>query len=200
VTALRDFLTRHAFERRTRELVTPLYRTAMALTGNDADAQDLVQDAYVKAFLAFRDGDFASVEACRAWLFRIMINAFRDQHRRRLRRPEVELVASADDSGETGADAFESDIPGPDVLTEASLLREAIVEAIGSLPPEVRIVVTLFFIEQAKYGEIATIIQCPIGTVMSRIARGRSMLRAILAAGWRADARSVGPSVPKIGR
>src|SRR5215472_19059684 len=95
---LREFLTRRSFERRTGELVTPLYRTARALTGNGPDAEDLVQDAYLKAFVAFREGEFTSVESCRAWLFRIMINAFRDQYRRRLRRPEVELVVFDDDS------------------------------------------------------------------------------------------------------
>ena len=61
-----DWLTRRSFERRTRELVMPLYRAARALTGSVTDAEDLVQDAYVKAFLAFREGEFRSVESCRA--------------------------------------------------------------------------------------------------------------------------------------
>jgi RNA polymerase sigma-70 factor, ECF subfamily len=197
---LREFLTRRSFERRTGELVTPLYRTARALTGNGPDAEDLVQDAYLKAFVAFREGEFTSVESCRAWLFRIMINAFRDQYRRRLRRPEVELVVFDDDSEGAELASFESDLPGPDLLVEANFLREAIMEAVGSLPPEVRIAVTLFFIEQLTYGEIAAIAQCPIGTVMSRIARGRSMLQGMLAAGWRVDASSADPRIPKAKR
>jgi RNA polymerase sigma-70 factor (ECF subfamily) len=194
---LRDFLSRRSFERRTRELVTPLYRTALALAGNEPDAEDLVQDAYLKAFVAFREGEFTSVESCQAWLFRIMINAFRDQYRRRMRRPEVELVVVDEDSEGSEGGALGSNLPGPDLLVEANFLREAIMEAVRSLPPEVRIVVTLFFIEQLKYSEIAGIAQCPIGTVMSRIARGRSMLQGILAAGWRLDVSSADPHVPK---
>ncbi len=197
---LRDFLSRRSFERRTRELVTPLYRTARALAGNRADAEDLVQDAYLKAFLAFREGEFTSVDSCRAWLFRIMINTFRDQYRRRLRRPEVELVVFDEDSEAPEGGTLDSDMPGPDLLVEANFLREAIMEAVRSLPPEVRIVVTLFFIEQVKYSEVAAIAQCPIGTVMSRIARGRSLLQGMLAAGWRADVGSADPRVPKAGR
>jgi RNA polymerase sigma-70 factor (ECF subfamily) len=188
---LRDFLSRRSFERRTRELVMPLYRAARALTGNGADAEDLVHDAYVKAFLAFREGEFNSVDSCRAWLFRIMINTYRDQYRRQSRRPEVELVVSAED-GSTNA-------PGPDLLVEAGFLREAIREAVNSLPPEVRIVVALFFIEGMKYREIADVASCPIGTVMSRLARGREMLRAALSDGWRVDANLGDTRLPKAG-
>lgn len=200
MAALRDFLTRRSFERRTRELVTPLYRAARALTGNGPDAEDLVQDAYLKAFVAFREGEFTSVESCRAWLFRIMINAFRDQYRRRMRRPEVELVVLDEDLERAEDRTLESDLPGPDLLVEANFLREAIMEAVGSLPPEVRVAVVLFFIEQLTYSEIATLAQCPIGTVMSRIARGRSLLQGMLAAGWRADVSLADPRVPKAGR
>ena len=82
MAAFDDWLTHRSFERRTRELVTPLYRAARALTDSVADAEDLVQDAYIKAFLAFREGEFRGVESCRAWLFRIMVNTFRDQYRR----------------------------------------------------------------------------------------------------------------------
>ena len=200
MAVVRDFLTRRSFERRTCELVTPLYRTARALTGNGPDAEDLVQDAYLKAFLAFREDEFTSLESYRAWLFRIMINVFRDQYRRRVRRAEVELVISDEDSQGLEGGTPESDLPGPDLLVEANLLREAIVEAVLSLPPEVRITVTLFFIEQLKYSEIAAIAQSPIGTVMSRIARGRSMLQKALAAGWRADVGAADPRVPKARR
>src|SRR5215470_17435392 len=161
MAAFDDWLTRRSFERRTRELVTPLYRVARALTDSTADAEDLVQDAYIKAFLAFREGEFRSVGSCRAWLFRIMVNTFRDQYRRRLRQPALELMVFGEDS-ETAADlALASDALGPELLAEASLLREAIDQAMRALPPEIRIVVTLFFIEEIKYREIATIADCP---------------------------------------
>ena len=177
MAAFDDWLTRRSFERRTRELVTPLYRAARALTGSAADAEDLVQDAYIKAFLAFREGEFRSMGSCRAWLFRIMVNTFRDQYRQRMRRPALELMVF-DQESEAASDLVPaSNAPGPDLLVEASLLSEAIDEAMRALPAEIRIVVTLFFIEEMKYREIAAIANCPIGTVMSRLARGRRLLQ-----------------------
>jgi RNA polymerase sigma-70 factor (ECF subfamily) len=185
MAAFDDWLTRRSFERRTRELVTPLYRAARVLTGSVTDAEDLVQDAYIKAFLAFREGEFRSMGSCRAWLFRIMVNTFRDQYRQRMRRPPLELMLFDKDT-ETASDLVPaSNSPGPDLLVEASLLREAIDEAMRALPPEIRIAVTLFFIEEMKYREIAAIANCPIGTVMSRLARGRQLLQTALTAGWR---------------
>ena len=185
MAAFDDWLTRRSFERRTRELVTPLYRAARVLTGSVTDAEDLVQDAYIKAFLAFREGEFRSMGSCRAWLFRIMVNTFRDQYRQRMRRPALELMVF-DQESEPAIDLVPaSNAPGPDLLAEASLLREAIDEATRALPPEICIVVTLFFIEEMKYREIAAIANCPIGTVMSRLARGRQLLQTALSAGWR---------------
>jgi RNA polymerase sigma-70 factor (ECF subfamily) len=197
MAAFDDWLTRRSFERRTRELVTPLYRAARALTGSAADAEDLVQDAYIKGFLAFREGEFVTLGSCRAWLFRIMVNIFRDQYRRRQRRPELELVVLEEDLETAGDLVLASDAPGPDLLVEASFLRVAIDAAIQALPPEIRIVVTLFFVEQMKYREIAAIADCPIGTVMSRLARGRERLQTALAAGWRPAENTATCSVSK---
>ena len=185
MAAFDDWLTRRSFERRTRELVKPLYRAARALTGSVADAEDRVQDAYIKAFLAFREGEFRSMGSCRAWLFRIMVNTFRDQYRQRMRRPALELMVFDEESEAASDLALASNAPGPDLLVEASLLREAIDDAMRALPPEICIVVTLFFIEEMKYREIAAIANCPIGTVMSRLARGRQLLQIALTAGWR---------------
>ena len=112
----------------------------------------------------------------------------------------MELVVS--DSNAEGAEreALATHTPGPDLLAEASFLRDAIADAVRSLPAEVRIVVTLFFIEEMKYREIAVITDCPIGTVMSRIARGRNMLQAALTVGWRPNASSADHCVPEAGR
>src|SRR5258708_12339501 len=116
----RIFRPRHSFERRTRELVTPLYRAARALTGSEADAEDLVHDAYIKAFLAFREGEFRNIESCRAWLFHIMINAFRDQYRRQLRRPEMYLVVSENDADSAYREALPTHTPDPALLAVPS--------------------------------------------------------------------------------
>jgi RNA polymerase sigma-70 factor (ECF subfamily) len=137
--------------------------------------------------------------SCRAWLFRIMVNTFRDHYRRRARMPEMELVVVEEGFAGIDGEALATDAPGPDLLVEATFLRHAIAEAVLSLPPEVRIVVTLFFVEGMKYREIAEVAGCPIGTVMSRVARGRQLLQATLAAGWRGDADQVGPGIPKAG-
>jgi RNA polymerase sigma-70 factor (ECF subfamily) len=193
-----DWLTRRSFERQARALVTPLYRAARALTGSAADAEDLVQDAYIKGFLAFREGECRGIGACRAWLFRIMVNSFGDQCRRRLRRPT--LAVFEEESDTAGEAALASDAPGPDLLVEAGLLREAIDDAVRALPPEVRIVVSLFSIEEMKYQEIAAIADCPIGTVMSRVARGRRLLQAALSAGWRPSEGGADYLVPKARR
>src|SRR5258708_32304264 len=100
-----------------------------------------------------------------------MINAFRDQYRRQLRRPEMELVVSENDADRADGEALATHTPGPDLLAEASFLRDAIPEAMRSLPAEVRIVVTLSFIEEIKYREIAVVTAGPIGTRIPRMPR-----------------------------
>jgi len=82
---VRQRWTRERFERQTQHVLPHLYRTARRLTRDPADAEDLVQDTYVKAFQAFDHADLQSEDACRAWLFRIMVNAYRDHYRRRQR-------------------------------------------------------------------------------------------------------------------
>lgn len=195
-----NFLTRLNFERKTRELIAPLFRTALTLTGNHADAEDLVQDSYVKAFLAFREGEFGNVETCRAWLYRIMVNTFRDMRRRQLRRAEVELIAEGGDWLTSDPEALVADEPGPYISAEASLMREAIEAAMQQLPTEIRIAIALFFVHGMKYKEIAAVTECPIGTVAFRIARGRTLMQQLLNDGWRDDVKPPTVYLPKCGR
>ena len=116
--------------------------------------------------------------ACRAWLLRIMTNTYRDRYRREARSPVV--AGSVDLDRLDGA--APSREPGPDRLVESKCFAEAADAAIACLPPEVRLVVVLFFIEQLSYREIGEIAQCPTGTVMSRLWRGRRFLRQALRA------------------
>jgi RNA polymerase sigma-70 factor (ECF subfamily) len=81
--------TRARFAQQTEQLLPALYRTACRLTRDPAEAEDLVHDAYLKAYQAFPKADLASTEACRAWLWRILVNTYRDRYRRRQRSPEV---------------------------------------------------------------------------------------------------------------
>jgi RNA polymerase sigma-70 factor, ECF subfamily len=169
------------FERLAKPQLDALFRTALRLTGHRADAEDLVHDACLKAFRsAGAAGELEGVENVRAWLFRVMMNTYLDQYRRRRRSPDrksstwteaddsriVELVASPD--------------PRPDALLEQRQFAAAADAAISELPPDVKAVVILFFLEDLTYQQIADTLDCPLGTVMSRLWRGRRFLRSRL--------------------
>jgi RNA polymerase sigma-70 factor, ECF subfamily len=171
---LRDRWLADRFERQTRPFLTALYRAARRLTGHAPDAEDLVHDTYVKAFKAYRSVDLRDGAGCRAWLFRIMTNTYRDRYRRLARSPEVAWSPHLEEADDFGLSSHE---PGPDTQLEYKRFVQAADAAIARLPQEVRLVVVLFFVEELSYREIAEIAQCPVGTVMSRLWRGRRMLR-----------------------
>jgi RNA polymerase sigma-70 factor (ECF subfamily) len=177
VQHLRQRWTRARFARQTEHWLPALYRTARRLTRDPAAAEDLVHDAYLKAYQAFDRADLASAEACRAWLFRILVNTYRDRYRRRQRSPEVQSVAPDQAMDANVFAAAGSPASDPEVLLARQHFAAAAQAAIATLPPEVRLVVTLFFVEGLAYKEIADIAGCPIGTVMSRLARGRRILQ-----------------------
>ena len=180
ISQLRQRWTRERFASHTEQFLPALYRTARRLTRDATDADDLVHDTYVKAFQAFDRANLMSEDACRAWLFRIMINTYRDQYRRRQRSPERLTLAREREQEDTVIEAAVSLEPSPDVQLGHKLFSEAAQAAIASLSPEVRLVVTLFFVEGLAYREIAEIADCPIGTVMSRLSRGRRRLQELL--------------------
>lgn len=177
---LRTRWTRQKFDRRAKEFLPHLYRAARSLAGQSADCEDLVHDTYVKAVEAFRKADLRSADDCRAWLYRILVNTYRDQYRRRIRNPVVSLATNGDDGRINIVELVASPEPGPMALLERSDLAAAVRAAIQALSPEVRIVATLFFAEGLSYAEIAAATECPIGTVMSRLSRGRQQLRLAL--------------------
>jgi RNA polymerase sigma-70 factor, ECF subfamily len=139
---LRDRWLREKFERQTRPLLAALHRAARRLSAQPADAEDLVHDTYVKAFQAFPTVELRDDAACRAWLLRIMTNTYRDRYRREARSPEVAGNVDLDQLD----GAAPSREPGPDRLLESKCFAEAADAAIARLPPEVRLVVVLFFI------------------------------------------------------
>ena len=166
-------------------LLTPLleaaYGTALRLTRNAADAEDLVQDA---AYLASRG--FKSFEAgtnFRAWFFRILTNAFYSKYRKQKREgtpveledtPELYLYC------QTAAAGLHTDTPDPAAILMDRLDSEAVSRAIDSLPDEYRVVATLYFMQDCQYQEIAQILEVPVGTVRSRLHRGRRLLQKAL--------------------
>ena len=174
--------TRERFERHTQHFLPGLYRTARRLTREPDDAEDLVQDTYVKAFNAFDRAALQSDDACRAWLYRIMVNTYRDEYRRRQRSPEIQPFAGEHEREDNVIEAAVSPEPDPETRVGQKRFAEAAEDAMASLSPEVRLVTTLFLVEGLAYKEIADIADCPIGTVMSRLSRGRRRLQELLSA------------------
>lgn len=172
--------TRAEFERQTETFLPGLFRAAYRLSGHKMDAEDLVQDTYVKAFRAFPKAELTSAEDCRAWLFRILVNTFRDQYRRRARSPVKRVLHTGEEGVSNIVDLVASADPSPATLAHQRAFAEAAERAIAALSPELKIVVTLFFVEGLSYRHIAAATGTPIGTVMSRLARGRRILREAL--------------------
>jgi RNA polymerase sigma-70 factor, ECF subfamily len=152
---------------------------ARALARSDADAEDIVQEAFMRAFKYFRG---FSGEHPRAWLLSIVRNAAYSLLRR---NEQTEPVADFDEARDAAPSPWSSEAP-PET-PEAALLRavdtETVYRALGTLPPEFREVVVLRELEQCSYKEIADIAQIPIGTVMSRLSRARRLLHTRLSEG-----------------
>lgn len=174
-----------AFEDLARREERALYRHALRIVGTTSDAEDVVQDALISAWRSI--GSFQGL-SFRAWLFRIATNRALDQLRSRKRRPELPLDPP-DDENVTWAEPV---APGPD-LAQLAGDREAlaVVEAaLGTLPAEQRTALLLRDVEGFAYEEIAVITSVEIGTVKSRIHRGRLAVRNVLIArGWRGPER-----------
>jgi RNA polymerase sigma-70 factor (ECF subfamily) len=174
------------FDAEALALVDRLYSTALRLTRNEADAQDLVQETYLRAFRAaasFRPGT-----NLRAWMFTILHNAFLNQRRDRGRSPieaDSEAVEQAADLADHGGT--------PEDLLLRDTLDADLQQALDSLPEAFREAVWLRDVEQFSYDDIARIVNVPIGTVMSRISRGRRLLHdRLVAAGGRFGRRRPG--------
>jgi RNA polymerase sigma-70 factor (ECF subfamily) len=151
-----------------------LYRTALRLTRATADAEDLVQDTYLKAFRAA--DSFAPGTNLRAWLFTILHNTFRNRVRDRAREP----VQADSDTVERAANLPSAIGETPETLLLRDVLTPELQAAIDDLPEAFRQAVWLRDVEEFSYAEIASMLDVPIGTVMSRISRGRGLLFARL--------------------
>jgi RNA polymerase sigma-70 factor (ECF subfamily) len=156
----------------------PLYSAALRMTRNPADAEDLVQETYLRAFRAF--DTFKEGTNLKAWLYRILTNTFINQYRAAKRRPEQVDLEDVEDlylyrrlGGLEAAMAGR----GPEAEVIDRMPDAAVKEALESLPEQFRMAVLLADVEGFAYKEIADILDIPIGTVMSRLHRGRKLLQ-----------------------
>lgn len=159
-----------AFEREALACLDSLYGAALRLTANTADAEDLVQDTYLKAFRAAEQ--FEPGTNLKAWLFTILHNTFLNRRRRAVREP---VSAEPEE-----IDRASAALPAANVTPEDLLLRDTLdgdlQAALDGLPETFRQAVWLRDVEEFSYAEIASMLRIPIGTVMSRISRGRRLL------------------------
>ena len=165
-----------AFEKEAIQYLDNLYANALRLTHNPADAEDLVQETFLKAY-RFR-ARFEQGSNLRAWLFRIQYNAFVNRYRRRTKRREIydELSAGPVSELSVSSEAV-SALSDPDSNALRPLLAAELEVALDTLPEDQRSVVLLADVEEFSYREIAEIVGCPIGTVMSRLHRARAALK-----------------------
>ena len=167
------------FERDALQYTNQLYAAAMRYTKNPQDAQDLVQDTYAKAFVAFHQ--FEPGTNLKAWLFRILTTTFINTYRKDQRRPQIsdgeledwQIYDAASHTSDQGRSAEDVALDGiVDVDVKAAL---------AAMPEDFRMAVYLADVEGFSYKEIADIVGVPSGTVMSRLHRGRKLLRTSLA-------------------
>ncbi len=167
------------FERDALQYTNQLYAAAMRYTKNPQDAQDLVQDTYAKAFVAFHQ--FEPGTNLKAWLYRILTTTFINTYRKDQRRPQIsdgeledwQIYDAASHTSDQGRSAEDVALDGiVDVDVKAAL---------AAMPEDFRMAVYLADVEGFSYKEIADIVGVPSGTVMSRLHRGRKLLRTSLA-------------------
>lgn len=169
------------FAAQAMEYAPQLYSAAMRMTRNQADAEDLVQEAYLRAYRSFHT--FQEGTNLRAWLFRILTNAYINTYRAKQRRPIETDLGDVEDlylyrrlgSMETAAASLSAESQFLDLFPD-----DEVKEALENLPDNFRLPVILADVEGFAYKEIAEMLDIPIGTVMSRLHRGRKAMQRAL--------------------
>lgn len=167
------------FEEQALPLLDQLYGGAMRLTRNPQDAEDLIQETYLKAYNNF--GSFKQGTNLKAWLYRIMTNTYINSYRKAKRRP---AESSADELSDfqlyTTSEHDSTGLESAEVEALKLMPDSTISEAMNDLPEDYRMVVYYADVVGLAYKEIAEIMDTPLGTVMSRLHRGRKLLRVAL--------------------
>ncbi len=167
---------RALFEEQALPYLDQLYAAGLRMTRNPADAQDLVQETFVKAYSAF--GQFQQGTNLKAWLYRILTNTFINTYRKKQRDPYSGTIDELEDWQLGGAEsATSTSTRSAEAEAIDHLPDTAVKDALQSIPEDFRLAVYLADVEGFSYQEIADIMKTPVGTVMSRLHRGRRLLR-----------------------
>ena len=164
------------FEAAAVPYVDALYNTALRMTRNPQDAEDLVQETYLKAYKYY--DKFTEGTNFKAWLFRILKNTFINSYRKRQQEPPQNAFDEIEDVFENQVSSDSGSIPNPEEDALENVLDEDVQRALDALPDEYRMVVILADLEDFSYQEIAEILEIPVGTVMSRLYRARRRLES----------------------
>jgi RNA polymerase sigma-70 factor (ECF subfamily) len=173
---------RREFERQALPHSGALFGTALRLTRNERDAEDLVQDTLLRGYQYF--GRFEQGTNCKAWLFKILTNLFINRYHAR-RRDQQKLLAAMNEADAAAThDIVAHEVShatrDPEGAVASRMLSDDVVRALEALPAEFRLPVLLCDVEEFSYTEIAEILECPVGTVMSRLYRARRLLQRSL--------------------
>jgi RNA polymerase sigma-70 factor (ECF subfamily) len=169
---------RHSFEEEALPMLPGLYRAALRLTRNPADAEDLVQEAYLRAYRSFHQ--FTPGTNLKAWLYRILTNQFINTYRKKQREPQTVPDEEVEDWYLYNRLAREAPDSSAEAVVLESMPDEDVRAALEALPETYRAAVLLADVEGFSYKEIAEILEIPMGTVMSRLHRGRKALEKAL--------------------
>jgi RNA polymerase sigma-70 factor (ECF subfamily) len=163
--------TRAQFEAVALPFMRSIYNTALSLTRRPEDASDLVQETYLRAYRTF--SNFTLGTNCKAWLFTIMYSIFVNKYHKERREPESVSVEELEENFHRSLAAGEWD---PYLAQDARVMATEVNQALNRLPESFRLAVLLVDVEEMSYEEAAAILNCPLGTLRSRLFRARKLL------------------------